>query len=175
VTEFFPEALLSLARRTVDALRSDGKRITTAESCTGGLITGLLTEVSGSSDVLGRGFVTYSNEAKTAVLGVPAEILRRHGAVSDETVRAMAEGALAASGDDADFAIAVSGIAGPGGGTAEKPVGTVHIGLAARGRPTQAGRHHFPGDRTQVRLGTVEKALELLDTYRRASSGDRPG
>ena len=170
MTEFFPEHLLSLSRRTVDALRTDGHRVTTAESCTGGLIAGLLTEISGSSDVLGRGFVVYSNEAKAALLGVPVETLRAHGAVSDETVRAMAEGALAAAAGDADFAIAVSGIAGPGGGSAEKPVGTVHIGLAGTGRTTQAGRHLFPGDRTEVRLRTVETALELLEAYRRTPS-----
>ncbi|MFN4087434.1 MAG: CinA family protein [Alphaproteobacteria bacterium] len=157
----FPDRLTALSRRTLDACRGAHLRATAAESCTGGLIAGLLTEISGSSDVVGRTFVTYSNEAKQEVLGVPATLLAAHGAVSAETVAAMAEGALRACGDDAQLAVAVSGVAGPGGGSAEKPVGTVFIAIAGRGE-TVATRHHFDGDRCAVRLKTVEAALEKL-------------
>ncbi len=158
----FPEDLLETARHTVEELRAAGLRAATAESCTGGLVAGLLTEIPGASDVLGRGFVVYSNEAKMEVLGVPAVILRQHGAVSGETVVAMAEGTLAATGSDADLAVAVSGIAGPSGGTAEKPVGTVWFGTARRGGRTLAEHHLFPGDRTEIRLRTAAVALDLL-------------
>ncbi len=158
----FPPKLLDLSRDTLDAFRQAGLRATAAESCTGGLIAGVLTEIAGSSDVVGRTFVTYSNQAKQELLGVPAAVLEVKGAVSAETVTAMAEGALRACGADADIAVAVSGVAGPGGGSAEKPVGTVYIAVARRGGETEAARHHFPGDRGEVRLRTVETALELL-------------
>src|ERR1700722_20786327 len=121
----FGEALLAQARQLLDDARAKGLRIVTAESCTGGLIAGLLTEIPRSSDVVERGFVTYSNEAKEDLLGVPSDVIHRHGAVSQQVARAMAEGALKHS--LAQLAVAVTGIAGPGGGTAEKPVGLVYL------------------------------------------------
>ncbi len=134
----------------------------TAESCTGGLIAGLLTEIPGSSDMLERGFVVYSNAAKQELLGVPAETLVNHGAVSGETAVAMAEGALANS--RAEVAVSVTGIAGPDGGTAGKPVGLVHFACARRGKPTVAREERF-GDigRGAVRLASVEIGLDLLE------------
>src|SRR3990172_4722477 len=124
----FPADLLEEAARLIADLRGRALKLATAESCTGGLVAGLLTEVAGASDVLERGFVTYSNAAKIGMLGVDPELLRRHGAVSAEVARAMAEGALRCSA--ADVAVAVTGIAGPSGGTAEKPVGLVHFAAA---------------------------------------------
>ena len=154
--------LAASAARALDICRAAGLRVTTAESCTGGLIVGALTEISGSSDVIGRGFVTYSNEAKMEMLGVSEPTLKAHGAVSEATVREMTAGALKAAGQDADIAVAVSGVAGPGGGTPEKPVGTVWISIERRGRPAAAERHVFAGDRQTVRLKTVARALELI-------------
>src|ERR687894_2174634 len=130
----FPEDVLEQARDVLARFDAAGYKLATAESCTGGLIAGALTEVPGSSSVVERGFVTYSNEAKTELLGVPAELIARHGAVSESVARAMAEGALARS--RADVAVAITGIAGPGGATATKPVGLVHFALARRGAPT---------------------------------------
>ena len=158
----FTPALLRAAEALLDAARARGLTIATAESCTGGLIAALLTEVAGSSDVFERGFVTYSNEAKHELLGVPEDLLKTHGAVSEAVARAMAQGAIAHS--PADMAVAVTGIAGPGGGTAQKPVGLVHI-AAARGGVIRAEEHRFgdPG-REQVRLRTVEAALRLLES-----------
>ncbi len=157
----FDAQLLDDARALLERLRKRGLMIATAESCTGGLIAGLLTEIAGSSDVVERGFVTYSNEAKMECLGVPAELLEEHGAVSEPVARAMAEGAVAHS--RADLAIAVTGVAGPGGGTAAKPVGLVHVGFAARGRPTRHVELRL-GDigRQSVRLETVHAALKLV-------------
>ena len=134
----------------------------TAESCTGGLIAGLLTEIPGSSDMLERGFVVYSNAAKEELLGVPPATLAKHGAVSAETARAMAEGALAKS--RAHIAVSVTGIAGPDGGTAAKPVGLVHFACARRGAPTVAREERF-GDigREAVRLASVRVGLDLLE------------
>lgn len=160
--QLFPDDLLNLARQTVDELRVAGKRVATAKSCTGGLIAGLLTEISGSSDVLGRGFVVYSNDAKNQVLGVSTETLRLYGAVSAETVRELVAGTLRACGDDADIAVAVSGIAGPGGGTPTKPVGTVYVGLAEHHKDPVARHLLIPGDRTTVRLATAKAALEMV-------------
>lgn len=151
--------LVDAARVALAGLRSRGMMAATAESCTGGLIAAALTEVAGSSDVVDRGFVTYSNGAKTAMLGVPAALIEAHGAVSEAVVRAMAEGALARS--EAGVAVAVTGVAGPGGGSAEKPVGTVWFGLAQAGG-TRAERQVFPGDRSAVRRATVLRALRLL-------------
>jgi nicotinamide-nucleotide amidase len=155
----FSPALLALAEDVLDAARRTGVKIATAESCTGGLIAGLLTEIPGSSDVLDRGFVTYSNAAKETMLRVARELLEAHGAVSEAVARGMAEGALKNS--DAQIAVAVTGIAGPGGGTAEKPVGLVHIAVA--GHETIAREFRF-GDigRGEVRIKTVEEALKLL-------------
>lgn len=132
-----------------------------AESCTGGLITGLLTEIPGSSDALERGFVTYSNASKIEMLGVSEALIRDHGAVSEPVARAMAEGAVRRSA--AQLAVAVTGVAGPGGGSEEKPVGLVHIAAAREGRATSHERHLF-GDigRHEIRMASVQTALELL-------------
>ncbi|MEM8985970.1 MAG: nicotinamide-nucleotide amidohydrolase family protein [Pseudomonadota bacterium] len=149
------------AAAVLAAARARGEKIATAESCTGGLIAAALTDIAGSSDVVDRGFITYSNEAKTELLGVPEDLIARHGAVSAEVARAMADGALARS--RADVAVSVTGVAGPGGGTADKPVGLVYFGLARKGAPTRIERRVFPkGDRSFVRLKTVETALGLL-------------
>jgi nicotinamide-nucleotide amidase len=137
-----------------------GEVVSTAESCTGGQIVSTLTNVSGSSAILHQGYVTYSNEAKTEILGVPADLIEKHGAVSEEVVRAMAEGCLRVSG--ADHAIAVSGVAGPTGGTEEKPVGTVYIGIAGKGFETYAKRHFTPADRISFKLRVTRLALDLL-------------
>lgn len=151
----------TLARLVIDDARERSLRIVTAESCTGGLIAAALTAIAGSSDVVDRGFVTYSNEAKTEMLGVPAALIASHGAVSEQVARAMAEGALARS--PAHRTVAVTGVAGPGGGTATKPVGLVWFGLARRDGPTIAESHIFPGDREEVRAATVAHALTMLD------------
>jgi len=135
--------------------------IATAESCTGGLIAASLTEIAGSSQVVDRGFVTYSNEAKNEVIGVDMSLIEVHGAVSSQVATAMATGALAQS--RADVAVAVTGIAGPGGGTTEKPVGLVFIGAARLGQPPLTERHVFGGDRSQVRHETVLAAFNLLE------------
>jgi nicotinamide-nucleotide amidase len=137
-------------------------KIATAESCTGGLVAALLTEIAGSSAVVERGFVTYSNEAKTELVGVPASLIATHGAVSEPVARAMAEGALAHS--RAHVAVAITGIAGPGGATVAKPVGLVHFGLARRGAPVVhlERRYGDPG-REIVRRRAVEDALGLLE------------
>ena len=157
----FPAALLSEARDLLAAARRANAHIVTAESCTGGLIAALLTEIPGSSDVVERGFVTYSNEAKQELLGVPEKLLWTHGAVSEPVCRAMAEGALRHA--RAEFSVAVTGIAGPGGGSPEKPVGLVYIGAANLAGHVIVQEHRF-GDigRDRVRLSTVEKAIELL-------------
>ena len=152
----FEPAVLALA----DALRARGWKIATAESCTGGLIAAACTAVAGSSDWFERGFVTYSNEAKRESLDVPAVLLDAHGAVSAEVARAMAEGALAHS--RAQLAVAVTGIAGPGGATPGKPVGTVWLALAQGGSATEAQRLVLPGDRAEVREQTVHHALHRL-------------
>ena len=138
-------------------LRERGLKLATAESCTGGMIGAALTDLAGSSDIFERGFITYSNEAKHELLGVHEKTLRDHGAVSAETAAEMAHGALSHS--RADIAVAVTGIAGPGGGNAEKPVGTVFIGWGLRGQPVVTAKHLFDGDRASVRLQTVEAAL----------------
>ncbi|MEM6278278.1 MAG: competence/damage-inducible protein A [Verrucomicrobiota bacterium] len=137
-----------------------GETVATAESCTGGQIVSTLTNVSGSSAILHRGYVTYANEAKSEILGVPPEVIGEHGAVSEEVVRAMAEGCLQVS--QADHAIAVSGIAGPSGGSEEKPVGTVYIGIASRGNETYAKRHYTPADRISFKLRVTRLSLDLL-------------
>jgi nicotinamide-nucleotide amidase len=157
---FAPE-LLSLATNVLAQARAEGIAIATAESCTGGLIAGLLTEIPGSSDVFERGFVTYSNKSKEEMLGVPAALLRQHGAVSEAVARAMAEGAIRHS--TAQLAVAVTGIAGPGGGTEEKPVGLVHIATARAGEATRICECRF-GDigREAIRRATVRAALLLL-------------
>lgn len=148
------------AARLLDRARRAGLRIATAESCTGGLVAGAITEVAGSSDVFEAGLVTYSNAAKRALLGVPQEALDRFGAVSEEVARAMAEGAIARTG--ADLAVAVTGIAGPGG-SAFKPEGRVCFALARRGRAAQSETVEFgPRGRSAVRAASVARALDLL-------------
>ena len=150
------------AKRVLDLCRRRGLRIATAESCTGGLVAAALTEIAGSSDVVDRGFVTYSNAAKEAMLGVPAATLVRHGAVSGETAAAMANGALKHS--LADISVAITGIAGPGGGSKKKPVGLVHFGAASRdGRHIERRRLFGKIGRRRVRLRSVVEALELLE------------
>ncbi len=148
------------AREVLEAMRQRRWMVATAESCTGGLIAGALTEIAGSSDVVDRGFVTYSNAAKTAMLGVDPAVIKAHGAVSEAVAAAMAAGALERS--DAHVTVAVTGVAGPGGGTVEKPVGTVWFGLAVTGLEPVAERVVFPGDRAAVRQATVLHALGLL-------------
>jgi len=157
----FPPALQEKAARLLDICRARGSRIATAESCTGGLVAGLLTELPGSSDVVERGFVTYSNEAKQECLGVSAALLQQYGAVSEPVARAMAEGALVHS--RTDLAVSVTGVAGPGGGSATKPVGLVHLGVSRAGGITLHREYRF-GDigRGEVRMKAVEAALALL-------------
>jgi nicotinamide-nucleotide amidase len=152
--------LAAKAAAVLAACRAAGLRLATAESCTGGMIAAALTEIAGSSDVVERGFVTYSNEAKTALLGVPASLIATHGAVSAEVAEAMAGGAVGQA--PVDVAVAVTGIAGPGGGSEAKPVGLVYLGIARRDRPTQTERHIFAGDRAAVRRAATARALELL-------------
>jgi len=146
--------------RLAALLRARGAGIATAESCTGGLIAAACTSLAGSSDWFERGFVTYSNEAKSEMLGVPAALISAHGAVSAPVAAAMAEGALSCS--RAAFAVSVTGIAGPGGGSAAKPVGTVWIGVAARDEKAAATLLQASGDRAAIRAASVARALELL-------------
>lgn len=141
--------------------KGENLRISTAESCTGGLVAAAITDVAGSSEVFDRGFVTYSNAAKVEMLGVPAQTLEACGAVSAETARAMALGALEQSA--ADIAVSVTGIAGPGGGSPEKPVGLVHFACARRGRPVVHLERRFgPRSRAEIRSCAVEQALDIL-------------
>lgn len=145
----------------LDLCRAGGLRVATAESCTGGLVAAALTDIAGSSDVVECGFVVYSNAAKEAMLGVPAATLKRHGAVSAETAMAMASGALEHS--QADIAVAITGVAGPGGGSKQKPVGLVHFAAASRdGRRLQLRRLFGKIGRRRVREGSVAEALALL-------------
>jgi len=157
----FNDELLDLADQVLKAARERGVRIATAESCTGGLVAGVLTEIAGSSDVVDRGFVTYSNRAKQAVLGVPGDLIADVGAVSEPVARFMAEGALEAS--DAHIAVAITGVAGPGGGSPMKPVGTVHFATARANGPIQHRMEMF-GDigRGRVRTESVRVALEMM-------------
>lgn len=147
----------------LEACRKAGLMIATAESCTGGLIAGSLTDIAGSSDVVDRGFVTYSNEAKNEMIGVPMDLIGQVGAVSKEVAIAMAEGALEHS--RAGVSVAVTGVAGPGGGSDEKPVGLVHIASARKGHPTLHRECRFgPKSRAEIRHETVLAALELVLT-----------
>ncbi len=156
----FSPLLLSLAKTVLDEARAKDLRVVTAESCTGGLIAGLLTEIPGSSDVLERGFVVYSNRAKQDLLGVAGELIADHGAVSEEVARAMAQGAAAHS--DAQLAVSVTGIAGPGGGTAAKPVGLVHVAACRDGKVLHEEYRFGDLGRTEIRTKSVEAALNLL-------------
>ena len=156
----FPEDIQTLARQVIETAAERGLVLVTAESCTGGLVAAALTAIAGSSAVLERGFVTYSNASKTDLLAVPADLIEACGAVSEPVARAMARGALAGSG--ANLSVSVTGVAGPGGGTAEKPVGLVHF--SAVGPNGEVHAVHRFGDigREQVRLASVRVALGLL-------------
>jgi nicotinamide-nucleotide amidase len=154
------DAQRAAAARVLDLCRDRGLKLATAESCTGGLVAGALTDIAGSSDVVDCGLVTYSNEAKQLLLGVPAATLGAFGAVSRQTAEAMARGALTASG--ADIAVAITGIAGPGGGTAEKPVGLVHFAAARGDRLMHLERRYGDLGRAEVRRKSVLDALALL-------------
>lgn len=152
--------LESLSERVLAACRRARLRLAVAESCTGGLVLASLTAIPGASDVLDRGFVTYGNDAKAQMLGVPSALIDAHGAISEPVARAMAEGALRHS--PADIGIGVTGIAGPGGATAEKPVGLVHLAAARKGRETLHERHLFAGDRAAIRRAAAAAALALI-------------
>jgi nicotinamide-nucleotide amidase len=156
----FDHEMRDAAERVLHACRKRKLKVVTAESCTGGLVAATLTAIAGSSDVVDRAFVTYANEAKREMLGVSWDALMGHGAVSDPVARAMAAGALARSG--ADLAVSVTGVAGPGGGTAEKPVGLVHLAAVRTGHDIIAERHVFPGDRDSIRRVSVITALTML-------------
>jgi len=150
----------TLAETVLDLCRRRGWKVATAESCTGGMIAAALTDIAGSSEVVERGLVTYSNEAKTELLGVPAALIAELGAVSGEVAASMVEGALARA--PVDVAVSVTGIAGPGGGSDAKPVGLVWLGVARKGRVARVERQVFTGDREQVRAAATRRALELL-------------
>lgn len=155
-----PDRLLLEAQSLLAACRQKSIRLATAEGCTGGLIAAALTAIAGASDVLDRSFVAYSNEAKHDLLSVPLELVRDFGAVSEEVAQAMAEGALTRS--RANLAVAVTGVTGPGGGSATKPVGFVCFGLAQTGQPVAGMRTVFPGDRSAIRAASVEQAIALI-------------
>lgn len=155
----FPPALSQEAASFLDSCRARGMTVATAESCTGGLLSALLTEIPGSSDVFTHGFVTYANAAKIGMLGVDAALIDTHGAVSGPVADSMAHGAQAIA--KAGLAVAITGIAGPGGGTATKPVGLVYIAVASATQ-RQVLAHHFSGDRAAIRLAAVAAALKQL-------------
>ncbi len=158
----FPDDLVRRAGALIERCRAEGVKIATAESCTGGLIAALLTEIPGSSAVVERGFVVYSNDAKIELLGVPAETIAAEGAVSEATARAMAQGALA--GSRADVAVSVTGVAGPDGGSAEKPVGLVWFACARGGGATVVREEQFGAiGRENVRMASVTTGLGLLE------------
>lgn len=156
-----PDQSQQLVQKIAEQLIQRGEKLCTAESCTGGLIAKTLTDLAGSSDWFDRGFVTYSNAAKTDMLSVPAQLIERYGAVSEAVASAMLNGALGHS--EADYAISVTGVAGPGGGSEEKPVGTVWIGVGSESQQF-VRRYVFDGDREGVRLATLETALGILQT-----------
>lgn len=158
----FDHEIRDAAERALVSCRKRGLKVVTAESCTGGLVAAALTAIAGSSDVVERGFVTYANEAKREMLGVPWDALLGHGAVSEPVARAMATGALARS--QANVSVSVTGVAGPGGGSADKPVGLVHFAAARLGFETVAEHHVFPGDRDGIRRLATITALSLLAT-----------
>ena len=153
-------ALQALSESVLSACREARLKLATAESCTGGLVAAALTDIAGSSTVVERGFVTYSNEAKMELLGVPAAMIAAHGAVSAQVATAMVQGALSRA--PVDLAVSVTGIAGPGGATPGKPVGLVYFGIARKGGTARVERHTFHGDRAAVRSAATERALELL-------------
>ena len=156
----FDHEIREAAEHVLEVCRRKNLRVVTAESCTGGLIAGALTAIAGSSDVVDRAFVTYSNEAKREMIGVPWDAILGHGAVSEPVARAMAAGALARG--NAQIAVSVTGVAGPGGGTPDKPVGLVHLAAERTGHEPIVERHVFPGDRDQIRRLTVLTALAMV-------------
>ena len=156
----FASEVLNLAEAVLDACRARGWHVATAEACTGGLVAAALTATAGSSDVVERGFVTYSNEAKSELLGVPPSTIAAHGGVSAETAAAMAQGAIVRA--PVDLAVSITGVAGPDGGSAAKPVGLVIFGVARRGGPCHIERRLFSGDRDAVRDAALKLALGLL-------------
>jgi nicotinamide-nucleotide amidase len=156
---FDPETL-ALAEAVLAVCRSRGWHLATAESCTGGLVAAALTAIAGSSDVVERGFVTYSNEAKMELLGVPSDTIAQHGAISAQTAAAMARGAVSRAG--VDLAVSVTGVAGPGGGTPRKPVGLVYLGVATRDGAYHVERRIYPGERTEIRQAALTEALQIL-------------
>lgn len=158
----FDHEIRSAAEHVLVACRKRKLKVVTAESCTGGLVAAALTAIAGSSAVVERGFVTYANEAKREMLGVPWDTLLGHGAVSEPVARAMAAGALAHS--LADIAVSVTGVAGPGGGSDEKPVGLVHLTAVRKGLEPIVERHIFPGDRDAIRRVSVLTALAMLSS-----------
>ncbi len=149
-----------LSRKVSEVLRRKNLKLATAESCTGGMVAAAITALSGASDVFERGFITYSNESKTELLQVPAKLISTHGAVSAEVAQAMAEGALKNS--RADIAISITGIAGPDGGSAEKPVGMVHIGYALKNGKAGSVHNLFEGTREEIRKQSVSAALKII-------------
>lgn len=160
--------LAQLAVKVGNRLRDERLMLASAESCTGGLVAAAITDISGSSNWFERGFVTYSNQAKTEMIGVPPELIDRHGAVSEPVARAMAEGALLNS--RAQISVSITGVAGPGGGTADKPVGMVCFAWSNR-LSTIVETKHFKGDRTQVRSQAAQHALRgILDLLDKAES-----
>ena len=161
MNSMFPLEINSKASSILKVCKQKGITIITAESCTGGLIAGCLTEIPGSSGVIEGGFVTYSNQAKVSMLSVKLEQLDQYGAVSEEVARSMAEGALGSSA--ADIAIACTGVAGPGGATNTKPVGLVHLSCALRMHPTLHKSCNFSGERSTIRLATVKAAFGLIE------------
>ncbi len=169
----FDDAMRRQASAVLDRYRAGGLKLATAESCTGGLIAAALTEIAGSSDVVERGFVTYSNEAKSELLGVPAALIADKGAVSAEVAEAMARGALDHS--RADAAVATTGVAGPGGATTAKPVGLVYLGACARGGSPRHLRRVYPGNRAAVRRAALEEALQLALAIVDEASGSAAG
>lgn len=169
----FNARLLSTAAALLDRCRSAKFKLALAESCTGGLIAACLTEIPGASDVLERALVVYSNAAKTALLGVPKAMLEHEGAVSEAVARAMAEGLLRNA--PVDLALSVTGIAGPGGGSAEKPVGLVHLAAARKNGPTIHRAERFAGDRRAVRLASVDAGIALLGVLMDQAAAPAPG
>lgn len=158
----FPADVLTNAKHLIDTLRDQNRTLTTAESCTGGLVAAAITAVPGSSDVFYGGFVTYSNDAKEHMIGVDAELIKHHGAVSEAVAHAMAECAVSTTG--ADLAVSITGIAGPGGGSPHKPVGLVYIAVASVFDAPRVERHMFgEAGRDEVRLASLRAALRMLE------------
>lgn len=147
------------AEKLLKSARKKRLKIVTAESCTGGMVAAVLTDIAGSSDVFERGFITYSNQSKTEILGVSPELIKKHGAVSQQVACAMALGALKVS--SAQLAIAITGVAGPGGGTKKKPVGVVHIAVVLKGGEVFHKRNQFIGKRADIRKSSVKQALTM--------------